>query len=174
MVEISAALRLELIMMAVMAGFAVENLSEQGDDMLRAIDRSYLPVYVAFFTLAGASVDLRFLAANWTLSLFGVFLIGGLTWAGTELGGCLAKSETPQRHYVFTGLIAQAGLNISFAAVVRDQLTIPIAEDGPTLGEALHTLILARVAVKQLLGPVIFRFALERFGEIGKATRASD
>lgn len=170
LVEISEAWNIELIMMAVMAGFAVENLSDQGEDLVRAIDRSDLPVYVAFFTLAGASVNFDFLVANWALTLAFIVLIGGLTWAGTELGGWLGRFEKPHRHYVFTGLIAQAGLNLSFAATIRDRLTLPLTDE-LTLGKALATLIIARVAVKQLLGPILFRFALDRVGEIGAASQ---
>jgi len=164
LVETADAWGIEPIMMAVMVGFTVENLSDQGEDLMRAIDRSHLPVYVAFFTLAGASVDFRFLGLNWGSTLALIVLIGGLTWVGTELGGWLRRFEKPHRHYLFMGLIAQAGLNLSFATVIRDRLP-------PPLGEGLYTLILARVAVKQLLGPILFRFALDRVGEIGAAAK---
>jgi hypothetical protein len=63
------------------------------------------------------------------------------------------------------GLIAQAGLNLSFATVVRDRLPIDLG-NGVTLGESLQTLIVARVAAKQLIGPILFRFALGRLGEV--------
>lgn len=168
LVEISNAMGIELIMMAVVAGFVVENLSDQGDEMMQAIDRSYLPVYVAFFTLAGASVKFDFLLAHWALTLVFVVLIGSLTWGGSALGGKLGNLQKPQRHYVFTGLLAQAGLNISFATMIRDRLTFPLT-DTITLGAALQTLILARVAIKQLVGPILFRFALERVGEVAAA-----
>ena len=156
---------MELIMMAVVVGFTVENLSGQGDEMLRAIDRSDLPVYVAFFTLAGASINFTFLGSNLGVTAIFVLLIGLLTWLGSEAGGWLAGLKTPHRHYVFTGLIAPAGLNLSFATIVRDRLAIDLG-NGLTLGESLQTLIVALVAVKQLIGPILFRFALERLGEV--------
>ena len=109
MVEISAIWKIELIMMAVMAGFTVENIADRGDDLIRAIDRTDLPVYVVFFTVAGASIDFPFLAANWGLALVFFFLIGGLTFVGAELGGWLGKVPAPHRHYLFMGLVAQAG-----------------------------------------------------------------
>lgn len=173
MVEISVIWKIELIMMAVMAGFTVENIADRGDELIRAIDRSDLPVYVAFFTVAGASIDFPFLLANWGLSLTFFLLIGTLTFLGTELGGWLGKVPTPHRHYLFMGLIAQAGLNLSFAAVLRDRLNLPLS-GGQTLGYALYTLIVARVAAKQLIGPILFRFALGRVGEIGAGKREQE
>jgi len=165
-VEVSNAVGIELIMMAVVAGFTVENFSDQGDDLMRAIDQSYLPVYVVFFALAGASVNFAFIASNWALTLSFIVIIGGLTWLGAGLGGRLAGLERSYRRYTFMGLIAQAGLNLSFATVIRDRLPIPMP-GGLTLGEGLQTLIVARVAVKQFIGPILFRFALARVGEIG-------
>jgi len=171
LVAVAQAWQIDLIMMGVMTGFAVENLSNRGRDLITAVDRSYLPVYVAFFTLAGAEIDFSFLFANWALTGGLILLVAALTWLGAELGGWLVRLPRPARHYFFMGMIAQAGVNLGFATVIRDRLTMPLPS-GPSLGQVIYNITLACIAVNEVIGPILFRFALERVGEIGRNSAA--
>ena len=63
-----------------------------------------------------------------------------------------------ERRHVWTGLVAQAGVAIGLAAVV--------AAAYPVRGVALQTFFLAVMAVNQTIGPIVFRQALARSGEL--------
>ena len=56
---------------------------------------------------------------------------------------------------------------ISLAGVTLG-LTMIVAAEYPTWGSTMQTLMVALIAIHQLIGPVLFRAALARAGEIGK------
>ena len=51
------------------AGFLVQNLTRQGEKLLRAIRRSGSLIFVVFFANAGAHLDLATLASLWPVAL---------------------------------------------------------------------------------------------------------
>mgnify|MGYP001253090620 CR=1 FL=1 len=62
-------LHLEPLLICVTAGFTVRNLSAGGDRFAEAIHSVSLPVFVLFFCLAGASLDLQSLRTTWAAAL---------------------------------------------------------------------------------------------------------
>jgi hypothetical protein len=56
------------------------------------------------------------------------------------------------------GLVSQAGVAIGLATVAANAY--------PERGDAIRALFLAMLAVNQTLGPILFRFALSRAGEL--------
>ena len=61
---------------------------------------------------------------------------------------------------VWMGMVSQAGVTLG--------LTLIIAGEYPTWGATVQTLVVSLIALHQLVGPVLFRAALARAGEIGK------
>jgi hypothetical protein len=57
------------------------------------------------------------------------------------------------------GLVSQAGVTLG--------LTLILATEYPSWGGRVQTLMVALIALHQLIGPVLFRAALARAGEIG-------
>jgi hypothetical protein len=57
------------------------------------------------------------------------------------------------------GFLAQAGITLGIAHIVRERF--------PGWGDAVAAIIIAMVAVNQLVGPPLFRFALVRSREVG-------
>jgi hypothetical protein len=62
-------------------------------------------------------------------------------------------------------LISQAGLTLGLAAAIERTF--------PQLGGGFRSLVIGTVAVNELVGPVIFKLALDRSGETGRAGRVS-
>jgi hypothetical protein len=48
-----------------------------------------------------------------------------------------------------------------------------VAKEFPTFGTPFRSLVIATVAVNQLVGPVLFKLALDRTGETSRAEVAS-
>ncbi|MEO7109219.1 MAG: sodium:proton exchanger, partial [Polyangiaceae bacterium] len=61
------------------------------------------------------------------------------------------------RNWGFTGLISQAGLALGIAPI--------IAHEFPSFGGPFSALAIAAVGINQLVGPVMFKIALDRTGE---------
>ena len=148
---------LEPLLICAAAGFTIQNLSHQGTRLLGAMDRVALPVYVVFFTLTGARLDLGALAASWSIALaiagFRIVMI----MLGTRLATSLAGDPEPFRRYCWLGFVTQAGLSLALIAQFESSF--------PDWGAGMATVLVAVVAVNQLIGPVAFKMALEKVGE---------
>ena len=79
--------------------------------------------------------------------------------AGIKLSGI----DSATGRYVWTGLISQAGITLGLAAV--------IATEFPTWGNQVQMLVVALIAIHELVGPVLFRVGLQRAGELEPAAR---
>lgn len=162
--EIARLLHVEPLLTLMTTGFIVQNVSasEHSEALRSALERAAAPVFVVFFALAGADIALPQLARLWPLVLPLALVRGGAIWSGSRLGlrwSGLPRDELPvlERH-LWSGLLPQAGVAIGLAAVV--------AQTYPTRGGDMRVLFLALVAVNQTIGPILFRRALDRSGEI--------
>jgi Kef-type K+ transport system membrane component KefB len=161
LIESQLRFHLHFLVVCVVAGFVVENVSERGDHLIRALKKSSLPVYVIFFTLTGVGVDLDAVALLWPLALgFAVWralLLFASTWTGARVAG----EPAAIRRSGWTPFITQAGVSLGLAELV--------AASYPGIGTKIRTLVLAVVAINQLVGPVLFKWSLRSNGESGKA-----
>jgi Kef-type K+ transport system membrane component KefB len=156
-----ATLHLEPLLVALAAGLVVENIAPPKGDMLKeAAERGALPILVVFFAAAGASLQLDALATIGTVALAVSALRMLLIWLATRSGGRYAGVEPAIGRLVWMGLISQAGVTLG--------LTLLVASEFPGWGSTIQTLMVALIAIHQLVGPVLFRAALARAGEIGK------
>src|SRR5690606_509064 len=73
----------------------------------------------------------------------------GARWAGADPG---------EGRLVWMGLVSQAGVAIGLASI--------LANAYPGLGPYLAGMLLALIAVNESVGPVLFRRALDRAGEL--------
>jgi Kef-type K+ transport system membrane component KefB len=151
------AVHLEPLLICMAAGFVIQNRSREGPRLMEAIDRSSLPVYVIFFALTGAALDLSALRQTWTMALMlvGVRLL--MIWLGSFWGGRLSGDPPIFYRNSWLAFITQAGVSLGLASIV--------AKRYPGWGAALTTIVVAVIAVNQFIGPVAFKVALNRVGE---------
>lgn len=161
--EIARLAHVETLLTLLVAGFVTENASKHGAALLGAMERSAAPVFVVFFALAGATIELAQLASLWPIALAVVAVRAGAIWAGCRAGGRWARAGEQEVRHVWMGLIAQAGVAIGLVTV--------IAELYPERGTLMRTLLLSVIAINQLIGPVLSRLALVRSGEAGAGER---
>jgi Kef-type K+ transport system membrane component KefB len=153
-------LHLEPLIAALAAGLVVENVAPpRGDVLKEATERGALPVLVVFFAAAGASLQLDALSTIGGVALAVSVLRMALIYGSTRLGSKYAHIEPPLDRLVWMGLVSQAGVTLG--------LTLLIAGEFPDWGAPLQTLMVSLIAIHQLIGPVLFRAALSRTGEIG-------
>jgi Kef-type K+ transport system membrane component KefB len=159
-VEVIAYLRFEWLLTFLTAGFVVQNFSRQGEKLLHAIEHTGEVVYVIFFATAGAHLDLPLLGRLWPAALLFFAVRGATAFAGAQLSGRLAGDPPGLRRWAWAGLISQAGLALGIAARMQGQF--------PTFGAEFGALAVAAVALNELVGPVLFKLALDRTGESGQ------
>ena len=151
----------EPLLICVTAGFTVQNVSRQGFRFIEAIESVSLPVYVLFFTLAGAGLNLDALRQTWTIAILLVAVRAGAIYLSAYAGGRLGGD--PPRFNRLAGLtyLTQAGVSLGLAMEVTRRF--------PGWGDAFVTVIVAVIAVNQMIGPIAMKQALTRAGETREA-----
>ena len=157
--QVGVSQRVEPLLAAMAAGIVIANVAvAQGDALKAAIRSGALPLLVVFFVAVGTSLRLD------TLAVSGVAAIGfaaariGLIWVGVRVGLRVADVKDRASEYVWTGLISQAGITLGLAAAV--------ATEFPTWGTQVQMLLVALIAIDELVGPALFRTGLVRAGEM--------
>ncbi len=157
--QVGSTQQLQPLLAAVAAGLVIENLAVAQGDMLRAaVRRGAPPVLVVFFVAVGTSLRLDAVAAIGLTAIGLVALRIGAIRLGVGAGVRASGLQGAPAHYAWTGLVSQAGITLGFASVV--------ASEFPGWGQQLQLLVVASIAIHELVGPVLFRYALQQAGEI--------
>jgi trehalose 6-phosphate synthase len=151
--------QLQPLLAALAAGVVIENLAvAQGDTLRAAVRRGAPPVLVVFFVAVGASLRLDALAA---IGLSAVALSAvrlGFIRLGVGAGVMWSGLAEPIGKYAWTGLVSQAGITLGFGSVV--------ASEFPGWGNQVQLLLVASIAIHELLGPILFRRGLAKAGDL--------
>lgn len=152
-------LHVETLLAMITAGFITQNFSrlEDGKSIHNAMERAAAPVFVVFFALAGARIRVADLLNVWTLVVPIVVIRMLAIWAGSRIGARWAGMG-PEGRKVWLGLVSQAGVAIG--------LTYVVAAAYPARGAKIQTLLLAVIAVNEVVGAILFRHALVSSGEV--------
>jgi Kef-type K+ transport system membrane component KefB len=165
MTEMLDFLHFEPLLTFMVAGFVVQNLSKQGPKFLEAIERTGSIVYVIFFATAGASLNLHMLRELWPIAVALAACRALVTYGTGRIASRAAGDPPVVKRWAWAGLVAQAGLALGVAASVERAF--------PSLGKGFAALAIATVALNQMVGPVLFKLALDRSGESRRLGRPS-
>lgn len=155
--EVGSRLGFDVLLVALAAGVIVQNATDQGHRLHADVEAGSLPVYVTFFSVAGASLHLSALLSLIAPVLIFCAIRASSYLAGGYFGARLAGSPAVIRKYAGFGMLPQAGLALSLAILFSKQF--------PQLGDAASALIFGVVSVNELISPVLYRWALIRSGE---------
>ena len=157
--ELAQVLHVEHMLFMLAAGFFVENISPvDGEPLIEAVQAASVPAYVLFFSVAGGSIHLRELAVLWPVAVGAVVLRAFGLWLGTRIGADWAQAEPQVKRYTWMGLVSQAGVALGLATVATRALG--------EYGGQIQTMFLAMIAIHEIIGPILFRTALSRSGEL--------
>lgn len=160
--EVIRYVHFEPLLTFIVAGFVVQNLSRQGEKFLHAIESTGDVVYVLFFAGAGAHLNIPLLREYWPIALIFTGSRAGLTWISGKIASAVAKDPPAVRKWAWAPLVSQAGVALGIAQVV--------ARSFPAFGAAFRDIAVACIAINEMVGPVLFKFALDR----SKESRTAD
>ena len=166
MTQVLDYLRFDWLLIFITAGFVVQNLSAQGDRFLATIERLGEIVYVIFFATAGAHLDLPILGKLWPVALALALARAATTYGAGRLSSRLADDPPVLRRWGWSGLVSQAGLALGIAARIQGEF--------PAFGMAFGAMAVATVALNEMIGPVLFKAALDRTGETARQTESEE
>jgi len=154
---LARSMELSPLLVSLAAGIALRAVAPQRVAGFReAAGSILLPVCCVFFCLTGAKLDVQALSTILpaTAMLCGARLAA--KWAGGTIGARVAGLEPRQARWIWACLVPQAGVAIALAAEVKT------AFPGTDWATALSTLLVACVAVNEIVGPPLMRLALRR------------
>ena len=146
------------LLACMMLSMVFVNLSKFGDKIYEPLDRVTPPIYMMFFIISGASLDVTIIT---TVGVVGVVYVVGRVIGkvmGASLGAKLSKAPKVVSKYLGFTLVPQEGVAIGLAATAAASL--------PEYGNRIQTVVLCGVVIYELVGPVITKLALIKAGEI--------
>ena len=148
---------LDAVLMGVAGGVALRAIAPEHSARVRAtLERCAIAVYVVFFALAGAHLQLDALSEmwSWAVLLIGLRIAGlwgGMRWAAGGRNGHPAVGRE-WRDYGWLGFVSQGGFAVTLAEVLRRAF--------PEWNVSLQALVMAMIGVQQLTGPICFEWVL--------------
>ena len=150
-------LHLEPLLINIFAAFFVTNYSASRKVLHEVLESAGPVIYVAFFTLTGASMALDVLIEIWLIALvLFVVRILALVIAG-YIGGAMARDPKEFRSLNWMPFVTQAGVGLGLAVIIEETF--------PTWGKQFSTVIIGVIVLNQVFGPPFFKWAIQKLGE---------
>ena len=139
-------------------GATLVNTSSFADVVFEQTDRMTPPVFMMFFFLSGAALDISIIPSVGLIGAIYIVtrVIGKML--GSFAGAKISKADKKVQKYLGFTLIPQAGVAIGLATTAMNIV--------PQYGPKIRTIILCGTVIYELTGPVITKLALKKAGEI--------
>ena len=165
LVEFGHEFHLEPLLICIIGSFYVTNYSRFRYEFLKILEEVGPLIYIAFFTLTGASVSLDILVKviGMAFILFSLRLVSMII--GSFVGGALAKESPLFMRIGWMPYVTQAGVGLGLATIVANTF--------PDWGNEFATMVIAVIVLNQFVGPPLFKWSIQMVGESRiKATTA--
>lgn len=173
-IGISTLFNLSLILTNMVMGMLIVNT--QSYELIRRIhDRlpSFMPLlFILFFTLAGANLELKSLPSLGLVGLIYILSRSTGKISGAFLGSLIGHMDPKIKNWIGIGILSQAGVAIGLSLIVKQEFAGlgRMLESGITtgdyIGNTIITTITASCIIFEIIGPILARFALKKTGEI--------
>ena len=156
------------LLSCMMIGAMFINLREDANRVIERVDGITPPLYMLFFVISGASLDITIFAskeAKVVITIAAIYIIARCIgkWTGSFVSSKATKAEPNVQKYLGFTLFPQAGVAIGLATTANQTLLNLGYQKEASL--ILATILTATI-VYELLGPVITKIALKKAGEI--------
>lgn len=161
---ISGILKFDTIMTCMVMGFVLTNTAgKAADGMFSQINKFTPPIYVVFFVLVGAKLNINQFGKEPIILLLLVLYLAGRTFGkmvGASLGAIFGKASAKIRRFLPFTLFSQSGVAIG--------LSILTAQRFPgEIGNNILIVVTASTFIVQIVGPFFIKYAIENAGEAG-------
>ncbi len=136
------------------------NVCDFSEDIMGKTERWTAPIYVLFFVISGAELDLRVFA---DLAVVGIGIAYILSRSAGKILGASAsarftKCEPSIQKYLGITLLPQAGVALG--------MSVTVAAEFGAEGAVIRSIVLFAVLVYELVGPIMTKMALTAAGDI--------
>lgn len=148
------------LLVCMMCGTIFCNLCSFSEEIMYKTERWTAPVYVLFFVLSGAELDLRVFA---DLAVVGIGIAYILARSAGKILGATASARLTRCDesickYLGITLLPQAGVALG--------MSVTVAAEFGAAGAVIRSIVLFSVLIYELVGPVLTKMALTAAGDI--------
>ncbi|NLO48006.1 MAG: cation:proton antiporter [Clostridiales bacterium] len=160
---IAEILRVSELLACMAAGMVFSNISSESEDIARLSDLITPPIFLLFFTVSGAALNLSLIPSIGLAGILYVFfrVVGKI--GGAYLAARVMKAPAAIRRYLGPTLIPQAGVAIGLATVSQTIV--------PEYAAELRTIVLCATLIYEIIGPAITKISLTKAGEIANKSK---
>jgi Kef-type K+ transport system membrane component KefB len=155
---------LSSLLLCMSIGAVLVNLRDDAEKLLTYNDDWTPPLFLLFFVLSGADLDLTALPAIGLLGVLYLVLRSVGKYVGAWMGARMVHAQPNICKYLGVTLLPQAGVAIGMSQIVISAL--------PAYGAAIRTVVLCATLIYELVGPLLTKIALTKAGEIVPAKHA--
>lgn len=148
------------LLVCMMIGAVMVNLCKQQQVIFEQTDRFTPPLFLLFFVMSGADLNLSVLPAVGILGVAYILVRSIGKCFGAMLGAVVEKTDSNIKKYLGLMLLPQAGVAIGMARLASAQF--------PQFGSRINAIVLAATLIYELIGPMLTKLALMKAGEIKK------
>ena len=136
------------------------NICPSSEELMAKTERWTAPLFILFFVLSGAELDLSVFKSGAVVLVGVVYIIFRSTGKilGATFSSKLMKCEPTVQKYLGITLLPQAGVALG--------MSIQVAAELGQEGAIIRSIILFSVLIYELVGPLLTKIALTKAGEI--------
>lgn len=159
---LSLTLKVDMLLSSMAMGIVITNFSPHASkEIFKITERFTPPIYVMFFVLVGAKLELSNITfyIGILILVYFLFRTSG-KMLGAKLGSKIAHASESVQKYLPYCLFSQAGVAIGLAILVSQKFPSEI-------GDIAVIVVMTSTFVVQLIGPSFVRMAVVKAGENG-------
>jgi len=162
-----------LILSNMIIGLILANTRDEGTirRMTTPLEGIMPLIFVLFFCLAGAHLDIAILPGIGLVGIVYIFCRSFGLVGGSRLGAVLGRMDSKITNNVGLGILSQAGVAIGLSLVAKENFDALGTPEAARIGTQLIVSITATSIIFEIIGPILTKVALTRAGEIGKADK---
>ena len=150
------------LLVCMMLGTTFCNICDFSADLMEKIDKWTMPIYILFFVISGAELELSAFT-DWAVLVIGVVYILFRSlgkYYGAGMSAAATHCDHNVRKYLGITLLPQAGVALGMANTVSHTPGL-----GAT-GAVVVNIVLFGVMIYELVGPMMTKIALTKAGDI--------
>ncbi|MBF0432680.1 MAG: cation:proton antiporter [Fibrobacteria bacterium] len=157
---------IEPLLVCMLAGFLMTNTGNLKNEFNEAIHTLNPYIFLVFFSLVGASIQIDTLGGIWLAALILFFVRLAGIFIGAFTGSLLSGESVRRGRISWMAYVTQAGVGLGLAQEV--------AVEFPGWGAQFATMMVAVIILNQFIGPLLFKRVLFMVHEARPPAKKSD
>ncbi len=156
------------LLACMMLGTVFCNVCDLSEELMDRLDRWTGPIFILFFVLSGAELDLAVFTDGIIVLVGVVYIVFRCIgkYFGARFSADISKAPSTVRKYLGITLFPQAGVALGMAIKAKEALG--------GVGDIVANITLFSVLIYELVGPYLTKISLLKAGEINKEAKISN